>query len=218
MRPMKMKEKIHNKVISMVQIALDDVIQPNTEYQKGERKVSSGYFDEFGNRFDLYLKLKVCPFDEYEEDELDSESENILDDLIAQVEALKARRYNDTIYDDTELLIRLQKLEIHQNDDIADILDILHMLNPNMLIFKVSSEIGARIGNVTLSYNGEEIETITNLYGFIMCDINTLDNVEDGIFTLSKNGFVSQNWVFSTEQSGNIIPLNMFCDVTMKQL
>lgn len=219
MRPMKMREKVHNKVISMTQIAMDDILQPNTEYQSGERTVSSGYYDEYGNRFDLYLKLKVKAGNDNTPDELDPDSENILEDLVANVNALMAKEDKDTVYDDTDLNTRINRLEVHQHDDIADIIDILHLMNPQYLFFRISTEIGARLGGVSISYNGEPIPyELSNAYGFIILDTTNITESVNGIYTLSKQGYVTQNWVFDSEKEGNVIPDNRFCEVTMKQL
>lgn len=67
----RLKEQINHKVISMIDLAIEDIFQPNSEYQSGEKSVNAGFFDKYGNRFDLTINLSItsgAPVEEPEED------------------------------------------------------------------------------------------------------------------------------------------------------
>ena len=55
----KRKEKMYNKLTSVANLLIDDIIVPFEEDQSGSKEITVGWYDRHGNRFDLTSSLVV---------------------------------------------------------------------------------------------------------------------------------------------------------------
>ena len=55
----KRKEKMYNKLTSVANLLIDDIIVPFEEDQSGSKEITVGWYDRNGNRFDLTASLVV---------------------------------------------------------------------------------------------------------------------------------------------------------------
>ena len=55
------KEKVQDKLNSMANLLLDDILKPHEIMQSGEKSITAGWYDENDNRFDFTLTIKVSP-------------------------------------------------------------------------------------------------------------------------------------------------------------
>lgn len=55
----KRKEKMYNKLTSVANLLIDDIIIPFEEDQAGSKEITVGWYDINGNRFDLTASLVV---------------------------------------------------------------------------------------------------------------------------------------------------------------
>ena len=92
----RLKEQINHKVISMIDLAIEDIFQPNSEYQSGEKSVNAGFFDKHNNRFDLTINLSVTSGAPVEEPEPDEMAE-----IVARLEKLEKYHTSEVESPDT---------------------------------------------------------------------------------------------------------------------
>lgn len=109
----KIKEKLNTKCVSLAQMAYDDVIIPDSEFQKGKSIVKSGFYDKHNNRYDLTVKLEVRPLEEIKDEEELEMDFATLESLTKAINDLK-----DTTQIKMNLInSKLESLETSLNED-----------------------------------------------------------------------------------------------------
>jgi len=82
---MRMKEKIHSKIFSMVSILMDNIIDPNETYQEGSDSIIANIFDQHGNKYTMDLSITVTPAILVDDD--DAEDMVQLSDRVEELES-----------------------------------------------------------------------------------------------------------------------------------